>query len=769
MIKTTLNFFGEEVKVETPKDIPSLRSIISQKYLLSPSDADEIILYYIKDSKKTYIINGNDFSNFKEAKVSTIFLDINQNSKLYLDSASEIDKENQKNQKELDEINKKFKDFSKRKEKVQRVFEDELKQINLKIMEMDKKRCEIIKKKDIELIKMMKEKESFETKIYYLQKKLFLPITVPVPKDEKQKEISLKNSPKQLPMEKSFKNSLRYAPIKNLEIQKRIECAKRQAIEAAKFGAAKAARKERLEAIKLRAVAAAKENALKVAKRAHEDIINNESEIKKIIENVKSKSIASAKEKALIIGKKAEMHITNNHLEIQKRIESAKLKSVAAAKEKALKVGKMAQEAIINNKLEIQKRIETAKLKSVAAAKEKALKVGKLAQEAIINNKLEIQKRIKSAKLHSIASAKADALKVGKRAHEDFINKQSEIQKKIENVKLKSITSAKEKALNVAKNAHNDIINKKSEIQKRIEIVKSKSIANAKLLALKVGERASKDENNKIKKDQDIPINTNTVFKKVNEILSNTVDKVKEVAKELIMKKEEVKIEDEKEKLKKEEEEKLKEKEKKERIDKIIKITKETVNEINNLTKMVITQSNMFIEQINNIEKNKNITSEEIILRASKKEEIKKDAIHFHYSCDGCKMKPIRGNRYKCKGCPDFDFCENCYQTKKESHGHEFIKIEKPSNTRRMGHKNTKYCQRGIVHRNVRCENCGLFPLVGWRYMCPICEDYSLCENCEESCGVKHGHPFIKVTYPSIMNSFNNCFLKMNYYEPNKK
>ena len=127
MTKTTLNFFGEEVIVETPKDIASLRLIISQKYLLSPSDDDEIILYYIKDSKKTYIINGNDFSNFKEAKASTIFLDINQNSKLYLDNASEIDKENQKNQKELDEINKKLKDFSKRKEKIEHAFEDELK------------------------------------------------------------------------------------------------------------------------------------------------------------------------------------------------------------------------------------------------------------------------------------------------------------------------------------------------------------------------------------------------------------------------------------------------------------------------------------------------------------------------------------------------------------------------------------------------------------------------------------------------------------------
>ena len=150
MSKTTLNFFGEVAIIDTPKDMPSLRAKISEKYLLSSSDAAELIIYYIKNSKKAYIINGNDLSQFKESDSSTIFLDINQNSKLYLDSASELDKENQKNQKELDEINHKYKEFSKRKEKVEHIFEDELKQINLKIMELNKQKCDFIRKKDIE-------------------------------------------------------------------------------------------------------------------------------------------------------------------------------------------------------------------------------------------------------------------------------------------------------------------------------------------------------------------------------------------------------------------------------------------------------------------------------------------------------------------------------------------------------------------------------------------------------------------------------------------
>ena len=96
MLKTTLNFFGEEVIIDTPKDIVSLRGKISEKYLLSPSDAPEIIIYYIKDGKKTFIINGNDYSQYKDSKISTLFLDVNQNSRLYIDSATQLDKEKEK-------------------------------------------------------------------------------------------------------------------------------------------------------------------------------------------------------------------------------------------------------------------------------------------------------------------------------------------------------------------------------------------------------------------------------------------------------------------------------------------------------------------------------------------------------------------------------------------------------------------------------------------------------------------------------------------------
>lgn len=33
---------------------------------------------------------------------------------------------------------------------------------------------------------------------------------------------------------------------------------------------------------------------------------------------------------------------------------------------------------------------------------------------------------------------------------------------------------------------------------------------------------------------------------------------------------------------------------------------------------------------------------------------------HDNIYCDGCNVNPLRGIRYKCSVCPDFDYCEKC-------------------------------------------------------------------------------------------------------------
>ena len=88
--------------------------------------------------------------------------------------------------------------------------------------------------------------------------------------------------------------------------------------------------------------------------------------------------------------------------------------------------------------------------------------------------------------------------------------------------------------------------------------------------------------------------------------------------------------------------------------------------------------SGLFNEEKKEVVKKEEIKNEESKKEEDKKEEVKeKKEIHFAVICDGCKMSPLVGKRYKCKGCHNFDFCEKCYEEKKVQHGHEFTLIEK--------------------------------------------------------------------------------------------
>lgn len=48
------------------------------------------------------------------------------------------------------------------------------------------------------------------------------------------------------------------------------------------------------------------------------------------------------------------------------------------------------------------------------------------------------------------------------------------------------------------------------------------------------------------------------------------------------------------------------------------------------------------------------------------------------------------------------------------------------------------------IHK-VSCKSCNSNEIKGNRYKCSVCEDYNLCEDCENFIGLKHGHPFLKI------------------------
>jgi len=52
--------------------------------------------------------------------------------------------------------------------------------------------------------------------------------------------------------------------------------------------------------------------------------------------------------------------------------------------------------------------------------------------------------------------------------------------------------------------------------------------------------------------------------------------------------------------------------------------------------------------------------------------------VHANVECDGCKVNPIVGNRYKCQFCADYDLCENCENAGMHPAEHEMIKFKRP-------------------------------------------------------------------------------------------
>ena len=147
------------------------------------------------------------------------------------------------------------------------------------------------------------------------------------------------------------------------------------------------------------------------------------------------------------------------------------------------------------------------------------------------------------------------------------------------------------------------------------------------------------------------------------------------------------------------------------------------------------------------------LKSKKVIKPKSKKEKIEKKEIHHFVTCDGCKMSPLVGKRYKCECCPNFDFCEECYKKKSEKHGHSFKKVETDELMKEILKKFSKKTENSEgkpVHPFVSCDGCGMGPIVGVRYKCSICDNFDYCENCEELYKNEHNHPFIKVYKPNM-------------------
>jgi len=118
--------------------------------------------------------------------------------------------------------------------------------------------------------------------------------------------------------------------------------------------------------------------------------------------------------------------------------------------------------------------------------------------------------------------------------------------------------------------------------------------------------------------------------------------------------------------------------------------------------------------------------------------------------CDACESQ-IRGIRYKCLSCPDFDLCEKCYAIKGvHNPEHKFDTITRPScpYRRHCGNSsnvNKPTNQSEVIHP-ATCDGCHQ-RIKGLRYKCDNCIDYDLCQSCKDK-NIHKEHSFTTLSRP---------------------
>ena len=82
-------------------------------------------------------------------------------------------------------------------------------------------------------------------------------------------------------------------------------------------------------------------------------------------------------------------------------------------------------------------------------------------------------------------------------------------------------------------------------------------------------------------------------------------------------------------------------------------------------------------------------------------------------------------------------------------------KSEKLKNKKKV--KNNKNKDYNVS--DVRCSQCNDV-IKGIRYMCGMCHNYNLCEECEKEFGMRHNHPLLKIRKPELTPIEFSCTLK---------
>lgn len=161
MNELSLDFYGETLKIQKPKDLSLLRIQISEQFHFSDEEAIGILIYYLKNDSKQYIVNDEDYSNFLKFNLSILYLDIDQNSKLYMDSKAKLEEENI----ELEKLKKNREKIVKLEEQYLKSYDEKLKNINRQLDILLAKKLDLVTSKNNKINDFKSQLERIDRKI----------------------------------------------------------------------------------------------------------------------------------------------------------------------------------------------------------------------------------------------------------------------------------------------------------------------------------------------------------------------------------------------------------------------------------------------------------------------------------------------------------------------------------------------------------------------------------------------------------------------------
>jgi len=80
--------------------------------------------------------------------------------------------------------------------------------------------------------------------------------------------------------------------------------------------------------------------------------------------------------------------------------------------------------------------------------------------------------------------------------------------------------------------------------------------------------------------------------------------------------------------------------------------------------------------------------------------------------------------------------------------------------------ENNKKSTCNTIHHEIKCQKCFKEPIVGYRFKCSECNDYNLCQDCEEKNSINEDHPhfFLKIRNELIEYSYKCLNTKLESY-----